>query len=521
MPSITGWSDTASETGKKLSMWTAYVFTINVVFGSGVLAMPHAIQSAGFGLGGIMLVVVSCIAWTTVMWVCEAISRLCFVNTLYKDLVVKLEDEDGPLIPKDDFSPAVVSRLVAKEDFEQLSAEKATIEQLDREWECNELCSAFLGPRWGMVYDACLCLYTWAVMWLYVTVWCQAFVTIIPLPHLTSFKQCDDLSTHECLSAYRWFVLVFVVAMSVLCVRNWKIFDRIQSTFTVYAYICLAIMLITAVIGLYTVPYKAGGYHAVEADTDVETDVDGYYSADVTNDTKPYIGKGNKFADMSQFSALFGCCIFSQMAHQGTSQILFVMSDKNHAGKLFAFSFLTTSLFYTALSVAAGLYFGSHVNQIVTLNWEHYSFYADGHENWLSDLLFVLIVIFPVGTTSAAYMFFVRTLGAQMEHWMTKQLIPHISNTLLCKVIAFTPPIIGGIATHNVDTIVKVAGLLGFTIMIFFPAALQLRSIRVLEDLGVATQTPFSGWQSHIPCVYGLLVVGSAGFVFYIYNIFA
>ena len=473
-------------------MWTAYVFTINVVFGSGVLAMPHAIQTAGFGLGILMLGVVSVLAWVTVMWTVETISRLCFINTLWDDLVVREEDgEDGPLMPKEDFQPNVVPKLIASDDFDQISQScRAEISQVTKGWEVNQLCTAFLGTRQAMLYDCCLCLYTWAVMWLYVTVWCQAFVTIIPLPHLTSFKQCDDIDSGDCLTAYRWFVLVFTAVMSLLCVRDWSFFNKIQSGFTIYAYVCLLLMLVSIVIGLFISPYEDVGSSDANAPQDM---VD-----DRNNHSSPYLGHGNKFADMSQFGLLFGCCIFSQMAHQGTSQILFVMSDKAKAGKLFAGSFFTTALFYTVLSTAAALYFGSDVNSIVTLNWMHYSFFKDGHQNWGTDLLFVLIVVFPVGTTSAAYMFFVRTLGAQIEHWMPRQLLSFVSNKYLCKFIAFVPPIVGGIMTHNVKTIVSVAGLLGFFIMIFFPAALQINSMRVMRKLGASPETPFSGWHRYV-----------------------
>eukprot|EP01061_Rhynchopus_euleeides_P005972 TRINITY_DN15057_c0_g1_i1.p1 TRINITY_DN15057_c0_g1~~TRINITY_DN15057_c0_g1_i1.p1 ORF type:complete len:520 (+),score=198.80 TRINITY_DN15057_c0_g1_i1:358-1917(+) len=500
------------------SMWTAYVFTINVVFGSGVLAMPHAIQSAGLGLGIFMLAVVSVIAWITCMWVVESIGRLCFVNTLWDDLIVREADsDDGPIIPKQDFQPEIVPHLVTNQDFDQIDrACHADISQVTRGWELNELCTAFLGTRVAMAYDACLCLYTWAVMWLYVTVWCQAFVTIIPLPTLTSFKECNNVDDGECLRAYRWFVLVFTAVMSVLCVREWKVFNKIQSGFTIYAYVCLFMMLVSIMVGLGVAPYNV---HEGDPPADYVAPDDSVLLPEVEdNRTAPYTAHGNQFANMEEFGLLFGCCIFSQMAHQGTAQILFVMSDKAKAGQLFGFSFLTTMLFYIVLSLASALYFGDEVNSIVTLNWKHYSWFADGHQNWAIDLLFVLIVIFPVGTTSAAYMFFVRTLGQQMEHWLPYEVLPFASNKYLCRFIAFFPPIVGGIATHNVKTIVTVAGLLGFFIMVFFPAALQMQSIMLLRRLGAPEDTPFSGWHSPLYVVYTMLVFGSAGFVYYVYN---
>eukprot|EP01064_Diplonema_japonicum_P012250 TRINITY_DN19708_c0_g1_i1.p1 TRINITY_DN19708_c0_g1~~TRINITY_DN19708_c0_g1_i1.p1 ORF type:complete len:515 (+),score=67.78 TRINITY_DN19708_c0_g1_i1:43-1545(+) len=488
---------------KEGSMWTAYVLTINVVFGSGVLAMPHAIQKAGFLLGEVMLAAISCVAWVTVMWTIEAISRLSYLHSLWShgEVVASKEDEEGPLMSTQEFDPEIVLFLEANNVADSA---KPSTEHIKR-WEVNQLCQAFLGTRWAMAYDACLTIYTWAVMWLYVTVWCQAFVTMVPLGNMTSFQECSTPFKGDCENSYRIFVGVFTVTMSVLCIKEWKAFEKIQSFFTIFAYVCLVVMLTSIIVGLMKVPY---------------IDSDGVLATN--SSSAPYWADGNKVADFSQFGSLFGTCIFSQMAHQGTAQILDSIDDKKKIGRLFILAFITTSLFYTILSVAAALYFGSLVNDIVTLNWETYSLNSDHSRNAFDKLLFCCIVVFPVGTTSAAYMFFVRTIGQQLQHWVP----PHYTETysqnkvtIVCKVIAFTPPIIGGVLNGNVKTIVNVAGLFGFFVMIVFPSLLQIGSVRLCKKLGVESRTPFEGLHSSINAVYALLVVGAGGLVLYVYNI--
>eukprot|EP01063_Lacrimia_lanifica_P002807 TRINITY_DN11512_c0_g2_i1.p1 TRINITY_DN11512_c0_g2~~TRINITY_DN11512_c0_g2_i1.p1 ORF type:complete len:548 (+),score=257.95 TRINITY_DN11512_c0_g2_i1:70-1713(+) len=541
-------SEAWSEGHRGGSMWTAYVFTINVIFGSGVLAMPKALQQAGYGLGECLLLFITFVAWTTVMWCVEAICRLCYLNTLWSTKQLRADvpkgddDSDALMTGHYDFGPSTVEylqplkRAPTGQDEEGgapaarparretclseagTQVTRSHVDDIRVGWELNELCIAFLGKKWAMAYDAMLCLYTWAVMWLYVTVWCEAFLLIIPLPNLTEFEECNfgakdgQAIPKACTEGYYYFVLVFVILMSVLCVKDWKAFNKLQGLFTVYSYFCLVVMLTTIVIGLAHVPYA---YDHEDPTKLASNRTEAPYIADA----------GQKGFDFGEFGMLFGCCIFSQMAHQGTAQILQAVPDKEKTGRLFAFAFATTFTFYTLLSVAAGLYFGNNVNSIVTLNWQTYSFDNDDHhQSWFAKLLFVVIVIFPVGTCSAAYMFFVRTLGQQIEYWMalnrtlSAKMAPK-TMFYLCKVIAFTPPVLGALATNNVKTIVSIAGLLGFFIMMFFPAALQLSSIRTLERLGLEGRTALSGWQSSPAMVYCVSGLGLAGFVYYIYNL--
>ena len=489
-------------TEAKGSFWGAYVLAINVIFGSGVLAMPHALQKAGFALGLIMLGVISTIAWITCMWTIEAISRLCYLETLWKTGELKVDEdkeanESSELVG---FKPDMICSLYENPTVDHsLSTPSATLDQITKDWEVNELCHAFLGKRWAFAYDTFLTIYTWAVMWLYVSVWCSAFVMIIPVSGLTTFQSCHTPLHGDCLKSYRIFVGAFVVVMSLLCLREWKAFAKIQGFFTLFANVCLVIMVTSVIVGLFAASYVKDGEHAS------------------THTSAPYLAQGNKAADFGEFGALFGTCIFSQMAHQGTSKILSMMDKKQNVGKLFAAAFVTTSTFYVILSLAAGLYFGSLTNSIVTLNWQDYSPYHDGRKDTFTKLLSAIIITFPVGTTSAAYMFFVKTIGVQIEFWM-KQKYSWKHMSAICRIIAFTPPIIGGIISSDVKTIVSVCGLFGFFVMVFFPSMLQFYSTKTLTAVGKDPTTPFSWVFSSIKAVYVMTVVGSIGFVFYMYN---
>eukprot|EP01060_Flectonema_neradi_P019373 TRINITY_DN2646_c3_g1_i1.p1 TRINITY_DN2646_c3_g1~~TRINITY_DN2646_c3_g1_i1.p1 ORF type:complete len:525 (+),score=73.87 TRINITY_DN2646_c3_g1_i1:66-1577(+) len=495
-------SISSSMTGTPGSFWGAYVLAINVIFGSGVLAMPHALQTAGFALGLVMLGVISTIAWITCMWTIETISRLSFLETLWKsgELKVNEDKETGDDAALVGFHSELVSGLYENASVEHSSSTPcATTDQITRDWEVNELCHAFLGKNWALAYDSCLTVYTWAVMWLYVSVWCSAFTMIVPISGLTTFQGCHTPFHGDCLKSYRIFVGVFVVVMSLLCLREWKAFSKIQGFFTVFANICLIIMVSSVVVGLFAGSYIKDGEHAS------------------THKSAPYLAGGNKAADFGEFGALFGTCIFSQMAHQGTSKILSMIDKKKNVGKLFAAAFVTTSTFYVILSLAAALYFGGLTNSIVTLNWQDYSPYSDGRKDTFTKILSAVIITFPVGTTSAAYMFFVKTIGVQIEFWM-KQRYSWNNLSAICRVIAFFPPIVGGVISSDVKTIVSVCGLFGFFVMVFFPSMLQYYSTRKLTSLGRDPATPFSWVFSSTEAVYVMTAVGGFGFVFYVYN---
>eukprot|EP00755_Sulcionema_specki_P018703 Sspe_Gene.67560::Locus_39858_Transcript_2_3_Confidence_0.500_Length_1796::g.67560::m.67560 len=533
---------TAKQSGTSLVV--PFVLAVNIVFGSGVLAMPGAIQKAGLALGLGLLLVVSAVAWLTVVMVIEAISRLSFVAELFQQRVLEEEENDTEVTPaiKPGFSPACVRRLRLTEEG---CKETAELEHMTNwQWEVNDLCAAFLHPMGSVAYDTCLVLYTWAVMWLYVTVWSSAMLMVVPIPGLTSFHECNAGETihGDCAKGYRWMVLVCAVVLAVLSVKEWKAMGRIQGFFTLFANVCLVVMLVSIFVALWHVAYK--------------DDKGATFSS---KSSAPYVAHLH-WADFSHFGALFGTCIFSQMAHQGTATVLDGMKEKRgYARSLFAAVFVTTFLFYTVLSVAASIYFGDGTNPIVTLNWQTYTTSTDSTQTTGEKVLLGIIVLFPVFTTSAGYMLLCRAIGNVFVYWAPPTLrawCEHIDESLgndndqtsrsrcseaspassslllrenkgetsttlamLCRTVAYLPPIIGGFFLRQVSVIVSVAGLFGFFVMIFFPSILQLSSTRVLTKMGLNPTTPYSGWYSSTPVVVVLLVAGAGGFCYYFYNV--
>lgn len=53
----------------------AYFFTVNYILGVGCLGIPYAFQSSGVVLASILIIVVSCVSYITVMFVAEASHR--------------------------------------------------------------------------------------------------------------------------------------------------------------------------------------------------------------------------------------------------------------------------------------------------------------------------------------------------------------------------------------------------------------------------------------------------------------
>ena len=66
----------------KYGPWAAYAFTINYILGVGSLGIPYAMVQAGLLLGPLLLTVVTCISFITVLWVAESVARAEKLATL-------------------------------------------------------------------------------------------------------------------------------------------------------------------------------------------------------------------------------------------------------------------------------------------------------------------------------------------------------------------------------------------------------------------------------------------------------
>jgi len=449
-------SSSSSSSAKSLeqshySPFTAYCFTVNYILGVGVLGMPYAFYKAGYLLASICLLLVTLAAIATAQWIADVGARAQIIAANRERL------------------PQSIQSIVA------------------RRFEMNQLCSFFLGPTAARIYEICITIYFVGSLWSYASVFASSFASHVPLPFANNGHECDISvdSSAACTSLYLYYVLFFACIGIPLTCLDLTEMKLLQIALAIFRFVCLATMMITSIVGIYSYPNSELNYAHMNNNINITTTISTTNSTGSTSGA-PYLSDISPFV-WSGLSIVFPISIYAQIFHHSVpilSQPVDV-HNKRLLPRIYTSVLITTFTLYCALGICVGLYYGSSALTVCTLNWSTYTASSDSNtRTWYSEWISYMVVLFPPIDIISAFPLNAITLGQNLlttfirdRHRITQRryIIPF-------RLLASIPPIVGACFIKDLSSILQYTGCVGVIIAFVYPCLLQYKSIQLWKQ---------------------------------------
>ncbi|CAM9126041.1 unnamed protein product, partial [Laminaria digitata] len=412
--------------------------SINLVMGSGFLALPSAFVSTGLVLGTAVLLVCMGLLRMTAMYEVETMCRAeVWVKANLVPLVNKRRAREGP---------------------------EAEMKLSSHAFQMTEMCELFGGRRLQRAFNLCLFLYMFCALWGYGAVFGQSLATYAPVPFLGE------------TGAYRLYVVLFsfiVVPLSTLDIKEQAAF---QVVLTVLRFFALVLMVGSIAMSLSTggEPFGPG--------------------------TEMFVGTPEMVHWRGLFKAV-PAGIFALSLSSTTSTIVGGLERKHSVGRVVWAALISATVTYIFISVATAYYFGESVDGSCNVNWVQYHPIGNGPAATLlatlGRFLAYFVVLFPAMDVTSVYPLNVMVVANNM---MAAVYNDHVDNAENDSVIVTTfriacavPPLLWALLFKDFAAIVGYAGCLTVLIAFVFPAYLNLISQRMCNERFGASKTPFTG----------------------------
>mmetsp|Transcript_846 Transcript_846/g.1930 ORF Transcript_846/g.1930 Transcript_846/m.1930 type:complete len:508 (+) Transcript_846:226-1749(+) len=186
-----------------------FAFTVNYIFGAGVLGIPYAVAHGGIIASSILLVISSVLGLFSMVWVLECQERAnCFKGT---------------------------SGIV----------------------EYSTMCELFIGRKTRTLYEVALTLFVLSSAWMYASIFSISLAKTVPI--LSDSKVCDISSAkgflwnyphRECWMDYLIYLGIFACIMSVLVQTDLAKMKVLQLLFTSIGLFALFLMVLTVAVAI-------------------------------------------------------------------------------------------------------------------------------------------------------------------------------------------------------------------------------------------------------------------------------
>mmetsp|Transcript_10599 Transcript_10599/g.39490 ORF Transcript_10599/g.39490 Transcript_10599/m.39490 type:complete len:619 (-) Transcript_10599:903-2759(-) len=506
---------TSSPAHKKetYSTFIGYCFSINFILGVGILGVPNAFQKGGIAFSVTFLFFVSVISFICVMWLLEAIARAESMQQK-KDLEeyekldaerVENENQDQDEREVDKYhqnstAPAGGnSQSPLTPDMDKLFAitsdtpQKSCHSIQERSYEISEMMGTFLGGRIGKaIWDVLLYFYMSTALVSYCSVFGSAFASKISLPlgfadgH-DRWYNCDIYKdkSWDCQFCYSSWVLVFgcmVIGLSMLNLTEQKL---MQVSLTFFRYLCVTLMLGSAVYAMFFDPYST---HPEELD--------------VSARKVPYIAANlqdwKQWFNFQNFYVVFPTAIYSQLIHHSIPglQDPVPLKHKRRLPVMFGLVFVTTFIGYSVLGIIMVLYYGSEVESSISLNFSFFrggASFEDSIPFWVYPLSWT-IILFPAVDCVSVFPLCIVTLSNNLSasllggtRWAKYRVV-----SMAFRLCTALPPLLIGLFVSDLSLILNYVGIIGIAIAYNIPAILQIASMRKTKKEFGFHQTVYS-----------------------------
>ena len=408
------------------STFTGYCFTVNYILGVGVLGMPHAYVKGGWLLSTLCLLVVTGMAALTAIWLAQTGQR-----------AARLERRAIRDMQRSGQQPVE-------------SAEGRAERFTHRRIEVNELVQIFLGRPARRVYEVLLCIYMIGALWSYSAVFSQSMEGQLPIGEIDN--------------NYLFYLGIFAIVVVPLTCLEMTELKPLAIALAIFRFVSLTLMMLTALLSLYRYPYAPN-------DKPVSTESSAPYYSDI----QPVVFAG--------LATIFPVSLFSQIFHHSVPGLAHPLQDKSKTPFVFTTVLLTTFGLYAGLGICVGLYFGSGVDEVATLNWVDYSgergVGKDGR-SWIASVISYTIVLFPPIDIISAFPLNAITLANNI---MSAVIPPHLTTQrryiIPFRLVAALLPLVGAAFVRSLDSILHYTGCVGVLIAFLYPTVMQWKSMQV------------------------------------------
>jgi len=188
-----------------------YAFTINYIFGAGVLGVPYAIANGGIVASSLLLIFSSTLSLLSMVWILETQERAKY--------------------------------------------QKGTRLMVDY----GELCGMYLGERALRMYEIALSIFVISSAWMYASIFAVSIANTFPLS--SNATLCDisghtgplwNVSELDCWIDYLVYLALFALLMGILVRTDIGSMKNLQLGLTCVGLVALLTMVITVLIALPT-----------------------------------------------------------------------------------------------------------------------------------------------------------------------------------------------------------------------------------------------------------------------------
>eukprot|EP00636_Phaeomonas_parva_P017340 CAMPEP_0118853866 /NCGR_PEP_ID=MMETSP1163-20130328/2294_1 /TAXON_ID=124430 /ORGANISM="Phaeomonas parva, Strain CCMP2877" /LENGTH=567 /DNA_ID=CAMNT_0006786487 /DNA_START=153 /DNA_END=1856 /DNA_ORIENTATION=+ len=464
------------------SNFAAYVSTINFILGAGVLGIPVAFVHAGLVTGAVLLFTITSLSAAAMVWEVETIARAEWLmdrgvrSAAAGDIVLGTEETEALTRTSDERQVLLEGGVTLDSvHMSQASPEGAGVSIMPKYYitpgrlDMTDVSQFFLGDYGRWLYLGSQSLYTFVTMWFYTVVVAISLTNTFKIEGFEfgetqrSSTSCDlneglQVAPKECQGVYRIYAAVYAVAM-ILSMCNDGIIRRLQISLSLFADVCIAVMVTTALVALVI--------WGEQRDSD-----------EALTDAPVLI-------EPSGFGLAFSAFIFAQLAMHGVPTLLDTMAKPSQARFVFTAALGTSMTMYMALGLICGIFFGSDTDAVITLNWKEYTA-GTGHENGFADFISMLVRLFPVVTVSAAFPLNAVALGRAMQVRVPELVYRKLAlspewRTMACRICVSVPSLVGAYLMTKVTTLTTFAGVLAYVLGFIFPGLLQILSRRAVN----------------------------------------
>ena len=509
---------------------TAYAFTLNYIFGAGVLSLPFTIAKAGVIASAVFMVFTALISSMTMIWLTEVCGRA-----------------EGLTRHKEERELESTSNSPVRTEFIADRPENRGIQLFrisSRRLEINQISTLILGYWPGIVYSVSIFCYGVGSMWFYAVIFARSLTETLPLSlFVKEGDHCDlsmplHLSSTECHNTYTLYLGIFLSLTMFASLFELAEQKKLQTGLSILAVSCICVMITSLIVeavqhpyvvntlpspspsspsasSLYTPSPSSNASNASNASAVLATAVHaaaGAASNLLQQHEPPVIG-----ISIKDFGGAFMNFVFAFMAHGGVPGLVQLMDKKEQAPKTFIGAMLTACLIYLTLGTVAALFFGlgpDGIKSLITLDWYNYNGSNDPAfaGNIFTKGLSYLVRLYPCVSVTSAYVLYADLLASSMRVLIfdkpDRQLIKVGSRWfMIWLTIALAAVMI------KIDVIVGICGLFGINLVMIFPALLQMYSKKQCDALFGRSTTPFSCHFSDNAYAYFMLLfaVGTSG----------
>lgn len=188
-----------------------FIFLFNLIVGTGSLALPGALQNAGWVVGIILLIVLGAVSYITVTFVVES---LAVANAISRKRYGDTSSTEGD-----------TQRLLGEQE------EESDVFDITEKYEIGQM-AVLMSPKWSqVVIYGSLCLYLLGDLAIYAAVFGNSWARILCLsPTANGNNTSGTMTNDKCwqnsslsvLSVYRLSILVFILAVGPFVFFNFQ-----------------------------------------------------------------------------------------------------------------------------------------------------------------------------------------------------------------------------------------------------------------------------------------------------------